>query len=207
MWCVSRGVRESGDIYVFVRSTLPDFVAGHERCRWRCLFSLLGIGKREGGSAKQCVGGGIQAFPLLRVRPCGRASDSREKLTTEPARANPPASNRAIWQPFSGSIWNSRATRAAPVVCPVSRLLPAYRWRFRFARAVRRRSGCCCWEIGTGRIRGRRAGVARRCRRRGVARQKSQQNHARRHDKQSYAAHGSWRGSVRPASRRSEPRP
>lgn len=48
MWCVSRGVRESGDIYVFVRSTLPDFVAGHERCRWRCLFSLLGIGKREG---------------------------------------------------------------------------------------------------------------------------------------------------------------
>ena len=122
MWCVSRGVRESSDIYVFVRSTLPDFVAGHERCRWRCLFSLLGIGKRGGGgSAKQCVGGGIQAFPLLRVRPCGRESDSREKLTTEPARANPPASNRAIWQPFSGSIWNSRATRAAPVVCPVSR--------------------------------------------------------------------------------------
>ena len=42
------GCLGSGDIYVFVRSTLPDFVAGHERCRWCCLFSLLGIGKREG---------------------------------------------------------------------------------------------------------------------------------------------------------------
>lgn len=56
MWCVSRGVWESGDIYVFVRSTLPDFVAGHERCRWCCLFSLLGIGKREGRIRKTIIG-------------------------------------------------------------------------------------------------------------------------------------------------------
>lgn len=82
-------------------------------------FLSSGEERSEQEQYRKKVFHGLDCF--LRVSPSGRGSEMRARLMTAPVTAKPPASSSAVWVLFSGTMWNSRAISAAPVVCPMRR--------------------------------------------------------------------------------------